>query len=63
MVMASIYAECGLYDEAFEELDYLLSLGSVFTTNDLMWHRSFDVLRDDPRFKALIQKYSQTTAL
>lgn len=57
MVMARIYVNCGKYDEAIDELEYLLSLESVNTANDLKLYLWVDPLRDHPRFQALLKKY------
>ena len=35
MVMANIYMDCGKYDEAINEIDYLLSIGTEYTVNDI----------------------------
>lgn len=57
MVMARIYVNCGSYDEAIDELDYLLSLEIGFSTSDLKLQRWVNPLRDRPRFQALLEKY------
>ena len=57
MVMAQIYIECREYDQAFDELDYLLSLETWFTINNLKVEREWDDLRDLPRYQELLEKY------
>jgi hypothetical protein len=57
MVMAQIYIDCGEYDAAFDELDYLLSLETYFTVNSLKLDRRWDDLRDLPRYQELLKKY------
>jgi hypothetical protein len=57
--MAKIYINCGKYDEAIDELDYLLSLRAVNTANSLKLQSWVDPLRDHPRFQALIDKYEK----
>jgi len=59
MVMARIFVNCGSYDEAIDELDYLLSLKAGFSVNDLRLQRWVNPLRDHPRFQALIEKYER----
>lgn len=59
MVMARIHINCGNYDEAIDELDYLLSIDGEFTANNLLLWSWVDPLRDHPRFKALIEKYGK----
>jgi hypothetical protein len=58
MVMARIYINCGYYEEAVDELDNLLSLETKYTANNLKLWSWVDPFRDHPRFKALMQKYS-----
>jgi hypothetical protein len=58
MVMAKIYAKCGEYDKAFDKLDELLSLRTVYTVNDIKHAQEFVPLRDLPRYQQLMQKYS-----
>jgi hypothetical protein len=58
MVMAKIYVNCGNYDEAINELDYVLSLRAVNTVNGLKLQSWVDPLRDHPRFQALLEKYN-----
>lgn len=57
MGMARIYVNCGNYDEAFDELDYLFSIEADWTVNDLQFFSWVDPLRELPRFKEMIEKY------
>lgn len=57
MVMANIYFECEMLDEAFDELDYLLSLETFFTVNALNLDPALNDYRDHPRYIELAQKY------
>jgi len=63
MVMAKIYVNCGSYEEAIDELDYLLSLRVAFSANDLKLWRWVDPLREHSRFQALIEKYEKEQGL
>lgn len=58
MVMAQIYTICGRYDEALEQIDYLLSQESDYTVNAFKLDKTFDPLRDMPKFQALMSKYA-----
>ncbi len=60
MVMARIYANCGRYDEAVDELELVLSLETYITVNTLKFKHWIDPLRDHPRYQALIKKYAFT---
>lgn len=59
MVMARIHVNCGNYDEALDELDYLLSIEGDNTANDLLLLPWINPLHDHPRFRALIKKYDK----
>ena len=64
MVMAEIYTNCGLYDEALDEIDHALSQETIVTVNQILtlqpWLRP---LHNLPRFKALIEKYGTDSGL
>jgi hypothetical protein len=47
----------GEYDAAIDELDYLLSIPSWFSVQDVRLHPMWDPLRDHPRFQALLERY------
>jgi TolB-like protein len=57
MLMARIYANCGKYDEAVNEIDYALSLQTYVTVNSLRLKHWIDPLRDNPRYQELISSY------
>ena len=56
--LAQIYAWTGEFDEAFRLLDHLLAVPSNLTVPMLKLDPGWDQLRQDPRFQALIDKYS-----
>jgi len=57
--LAEIYAWVGEYDEAFRLLDHLLTVPNGLTVPTLRVDPSWDPLRNDPRFRALIDKYAK----
>lgn len=59
--LAQIYAWTGEFDEAFRLLDHLLVIPSGLTVPMLKLDPAWDPLRKDPRFQALIDKYSPRT--
>src|SRR2546423_6701061 len=56
--LAQIYAWTGDFDEAFRLLDHLLVIPSDLNVPMLKLDPTWDPLRKDPRFQALIDKYS-----
>jgi serine/threonine-protein kinase len=56
--LAQIYAWTGESDEAFRLLDHLLVVPSGLTIPMLKIDPAWDPLRKDPRYQALIDKYS-----
>jgi TolB-like protein/Flp pilus assembly protein TadD len=56
--LAKIYAWVGQHDEAFRLLDHLLQIPNGITIPLLKLDPTWDPLRKDPRFKALIDKYA-----
>jgi TolB-like protein/Flp pilus assembly protein TadD len=56
--LAQIYAWTGEFDEAFRLLDHLLAVPSGLTVPMLKLDPAWDPLRKDPRFQALLDKYS-----
>jgi TolB-like protein/Flp pilus assembly protein TadD len=60
-VLAQIYAWTGEFDEAFRLLDHLLVVPNGLTVPMLKLDPAWDSLRKDPRFQALIDKYSPRT--
>jgi len=57
MVMINIYLVCKQFDNALDEMELLLSQNIEFTANDFKIGKEYDPLRDNPRFKALMEKY------
>ena len=58
MVMTRIYTNCGEYDKALDELEYLLSLESLVTPNSLKIEYWTRPLRELPRYKEMMKKYA-----
>jgi tetratricopeptide (TPR) repeat protein len=59
-VLAEIYASTGEFDEAFRLLDHLLAIPTPgLTVPMLKLDPAWDPLRKDPRYQALIDKYSR----
>jgi serine/threonine-protein kinase len=61
--LARIYAVAGEPESAVERLDYLMSIpaGDFISLASLEKDPSWDPLRDHPRFKQLIEKYSKAS--
>ena len=59
--LAQIYTWTGEFDEAFRLLDHLLGVPNGLTVPMLKLEPMWDPLRKDPRFQALIDKYSPKT--
>jgi serine/threonine-protein kinase len=59
--LAQIYAWTGEFDEAFRLLDHLVVIPNGLTVPMLKLDPAWDPLRKDPRFQALIDKYSPKT--
>lgn len=57
--LAQIYAWTGEFDEAFRLLDHLLVVPNGLTVPMLKLDPAWDPLRNDPRYQALIDKYSR----
>ncbi len=55
--LAEIYTTVGEYDTALDEIEYLLSIPSWWSVQDLRLDPIWDPLRDHPRFEALLEKY------
>ena len=57
MVMAMIYTMVGEYDNAIDELEFLITIPSWCTAKFLRADPIFDPLEGLPRFEALMKKY------
>ena len=53
--LARIYVMVGEYDEAINQLEYLLSIPGPFSIPLLQLDPAWDPLRNHPRFKKLIE--------
>lgn len=58
MVMAKIYIICGEYDKAMDEIETVLSQNTLPNANMLKLTPWIDPIRDNPRFKEMIKRYS-----
>jgi serine/threonine protein kinase len=56
--LAEIYTLLGEYDNALQQIDWLLSHRSGFSVNRLKLHPLYDPIRTFPAYRALVQKYS-----
>jgi serine/threonine-protein kinase len=61
MDLAEILIIVGEYDDAIDKLEYLMSIpaGRIVSVSSLRGDPKFDPLRDHPRFKRLLEKYSK----
>ncbi len=59
--LAQIYCLTGEKDEALRLIEHLLTVPNGITVPILKLDPMWDPLRDDPRFKALLEKYSAKT--
>ena len=59
--MARIYALVGDYEEAIDQLEYLMSIpaGGIVSVHSLRLDPIWDPLREHPRYQELIEKYSE----
>ena len=57
--LAEIYTIVGEHDEALALLEHLLEIPSSTSIGALKFHRVWDPLRENPRFKALLEKYRE----
>ena len=60
--LACIYTMIGHYDQALDQIEYLLSVPSWFSVGYLELHPIFDPLRNLPRYKAIVQKFKSSKA-
>jgi len=56
--LAEIYTMVGEYDAALDEIEYVLSIPSWWSVQDLRLDPIWDPLRDHPRYQALLEKYA-----
>ncbi len=56
--LADIHAMVGHHDRAIERLDSLLSMPSSQSVPQLRADPLFDPLRQDPRFRALLERHA-----
>jgi len=65
VILADIFIIVGEYDKAIEQLEYLMSIpaGQDLSLNSLKLNQIHDPLRDLPRFKRLIERYSRSVKL
>jgi serine/threonine-protein kinase len=56
--LAEIYTMVGGYDEALDQIDYVLSIPNVWSVNNLRLDPIWDPLRDHQRYRALLEKYA-----
>ena len=54
--LAVVYALTGHSDEALDRLEMLLSIPSLVTTTVLDLDPTWDPIRDEPRFQALVSR-------
>jgi tetratricopeptide (TPR) repeat protein len=59
--LAQIFILVGEYDDAMDKLEYLMSIpaGLDISVFSLQSDPVYDSLRDHPRFKSLLEKYSK----
>ena len=55
IALTYIYVLVGEYDQAIDQLDYLLSIPSYVSIWQLKLHPIYDPLREHPRFRALVK--------
>jgi eukaryotic-like serine/threonine-protein kinase len=59
ITLAEIYTMTGEFDQALDQLDYLLSIPSWFSVRTLQLEPVWDPLRSHPRYQQLIKKFSK----
>jgi hypothetical protein len=57
MVMANIYARCGNYDKALDELEDLLAQQTPYTVNNFELNGNLEPLRKLRRYQQLREKH------
>ena len=63
MLSARVFANCGKYDGAIEELEHVLALETDVTLNTLKLKHWIDPFLDYPRFRALLKKYEKESEI
>jgi hypothetical protein len=63
MVMAQIYTIAGKYDDAIDQLEYLLSIPSWCTPEFIRADPIFAPLQDIPRLKKILRDYEPPRVL
>jgi hypothetical protein len=63
MVMAQIYTIAGRYDDAIDQLEYLLSIPSWCTPAFIEVDPIFSPLQDIPRLKKILGDYKKPEVL
>jgi len=58
MVMAIIYIKCGQYDKALDQIEELLAQQTPYTINDFKLNGKLEPLRELPRYREMMRKYS-----
>jgi eukaryotic-like serine/threonine-protein kinase len=58
--LTEIYTTTGEYDQAFDQIEILLSHPTLFSVQILKLDPIFDPLRSHPRYKQIIEKYSKS---
>jgi serine/threonine-protein kinase len=56
--LAEVYCRVGEYDKALDEIDHLLSIPSWFSVHELKISPWYDPVRNLPRYKQIVEKYS-----
>ena len=56
--MAEIYILVGEYDSALDRIEHILSVPSFFSVHFLESASQFDPIRELPRYKRIVRKYS-----
>ena len=57
--LSIIYRAIGLFDEAINEIDYLLSCLSNLSVNQIKLNPLYDPIRNHHRFQSVLEKYDK----
>jgi serine/threonine-protein kinase len=55
--LARVYVMVGDFDDALDQIEWLLENPSIMNVGSLRAHPQWDPIRDHPRFQALLEKY------